>query len=148
MDKDELQTYPLGILVPLQNILKILEDKLSEVRDNLELLDRADLQRCSAIINSIRSDSKEVLKRGQRDSYMLYKVPLAKNRSSLSKKPSDIYSILSEIVKSASQVPLDGSAMRMSNIQDDEDIDEGRSLKLNAGLIFQKIKDLLMLYHY
>lgn len=70
VDKDELQTYPLGILVPLQNILKILEDKLSEVRDNLELLDRADLQRCSAIINSIRSDSKEVLKRGQRDSYM------------------------------------------------------------------------------
>ncbi|CAI4739708.1 BBL_G0044880.mRNA.1.CDS.1 [Saccharomyces cerevisiae] len=140
VDKDELQTYPLGILVPLQNILKILEDKLSEVRDNLELLDRADLQRCSAIINSIRSDSKEVLKRGQRDSYMLYKVPLAKNRSSLSKKPSDIYSILSEIVKSASQVPLDGSAMRMSNIQDDEDIDEGRSLKLNAGLIFSEDK--------
>ena len=140
VDKNELQTYPLGILFPLQNILRILEDKLSEVRDNLELLDRADLQRCSAIINSIRNDSKEVIKRGERDSSMLYKVPLAKNRSCSSKKPSDIYTVLSEIVKSASQVPLDGSAMRMSNIQDDEDIDEGRSLKLNAGLIFSEDK--------
>lgn len=41
IEENEFQTYPLGILVPLQNILKILEDKLSQVQDDLELLDRA-----------------------------------------------------------------------------------------------------------
>ena len=72
IDKNELQTYPLGILVPLRNVLKILEDKLSEVRENLELLNRADLQRCSAIINSIRNDTKDIVGRDQKDSSVLY----------------------------------------------------------------------------
>ncbi|CAI4049724.1 anaphase promoting complex subunit 1 SKDI_14G1530 [Saccharomyces kudriavzevii IFO 1802] len=140
IDKSELQTYPLGILVPLQNILRILEDRLSEVQDNLEMLDRADLQRCSAIIKSIKNNSKEFIKRGQKDNSILCKLPVARDTGSLCKKPDDIYSVLSEIVKCASQVPRDGSAMRMSNIQDDEDIDEGRFLKLNAGLIFSEDK--------
>ncbi|CAI4049999.1 hypothetical protein N7582_004805 [Saccharomyces uvarum] len=140
IEENEFQTYPLGILVPLQNILKILEDKLSQVQDDLELLDRADLQRCSAIIKGIKNDSQETIKRGQKDSSISYKLPVTRNRGAVRRKPDDIFTVLSEIVKCASQVPLDGSAMRMSNIQDDEDIDEGRSLKLNAGLIFSEDK--------
>lgn len=131
--REEIETYPVGILVPLEMMLKRIEDKLSQVDLSLDLsvISRPDLKRCVASIKQIKNDLT-----AQTKHFQLYKAAPRLSQTNLKAAPKDIYTALSDVIKSTRFFTAEKGLM--TDTQDLDDFDEGYSLKKNAGLIFSE----------
>lgn len=137
ISKEEIETYPIGMLTPLSKMLKKIEDKLSQVNVNLDLsvICRPDLERCVALIEQIKSDvDKDLLSKTSRQ--LKFTGPQTKSKPEV----KDLYTILTDVVKSSRHF----SSERSSGNEDQsaDDFDEGSTLKKNAGLIFSEDRRL------
>ncbi|EDO16379.1 hypothetical protein Kpol_1051p28 [Vanderwaltozyma polyspora DSM 70294] len=132
--KPEIDTYPVGVLTPLRYLLKRIEDSISSISEdvNLEVIARADLNRCLERIKQLKSDSFP----SSQDILPRYIPPKGNSYENEVAKPKNIYSLVTEIVTKS----ISGNANKSSvdNEEESNTLDDGYSLKHNAGLIFSQ----------
>lgn len=150
--KQEIETFPLGILAPLNKMLGKVEKRLCQIDVNLDLsvISRHDLERCVSIIKQLQNDTGTVLSEDQLKSFNPYRAPLKLSQTHTKVSPKDIYTVLAEVVKSTNRFTLERGSIE-ENAETD-DFDEGYTLKKNAALIFSDdrrfyhVLSLLMYY--
>ncbi|CAR29277.1 hypothetical protein ZYGR_0Z01990 [Zygosaccharomyces rouxii] len=132
--KQEINTFPLGLLAPLCKMLAKIEEKLCQVDVNLDLsvISRHDLERCVFTIRQLRNDT--AMAEDQSKSLNPYRAPLKLSQNNTKVSPKDIYTVLAEVVKSTNRFTLERGSIEEN--ADMDDFDEGYTLKKNAGLIF------------
>lgn len=145
IEREDIETYPLGIMTPLKKILSLIEGKLSRINANLNMstISRPDIERCMAVLKQIDKDIES--------SHFSSRVIKPSSHSMKSKsEPKGIYAILTDVIKSTRQFTFDKNSITDENGSDD--FDEGSSLKRNAGMIFSEDRRLnyvlSLLTHY
>ncbi|QLQ82643.1 hypothetical protein HG537_0H04060 [Torulaspora globosa] len=144
IDKEEIETYPLGVMTPLRKILGLIEQRLSRINLNLDMstISRPDIERCMAMVKQIDKDIESSHRRFQAS-----KPYYIKGKSKPESK--GIYTILTDVIKSTRQFALEKTSFTDNN--DMDDFDEGSTLKRNAGMIFsedQRLNYVLSLLTY
>ncbi|CDH14473.1 related to Anaphase-promoting complex subunit 1 [Zygosaccharomyces bailii ISA1307] len=131
--REEISTFPLGILAPLRKMLEIVEEKLCEIDTKLDLsvVSRPDLERCVSTIRQLKHDTEDQIK-----NLSPYRASLKLCNGNMKMVPKDIYTVLTEVVKSTNRFTLERGMMEENPEMDD--FDEGYTLKKNAGLIFSE----------
>lgn len=146
ISKEEIETFPLGMLKPLSHMLKKIESKLSQVDIELDLsiISRPDLEKCVTLIRRMKSDIE-----GDLPYRTSRRLNLKTTQSVTESRPKDLYTILTDVMKSSRRFSLE-RGVGIENRSTD-DFDEGSSLKKNAGLIFsddRRLNHVLSLLTY
>lgn len=135
IDKQDIETYPLGIMAPLRKMLKLIEQKLSQINTSLDMsiISRPDIDRCMLMLKQIGRDIEDThhsLKTSR--PYQTY----------LGSKPASkgIFAILTDVIKSTKQFTQEKNPIINDN--DLDDFDEGSTLKRNATVIFSEDRRL------
>ncbi|QLL34572.1 hypothetical protein HG536_0G04340 [Torulaspora globosa] len=131
IDKEDIETYPLGVMTPLRKILGLIEQRLSRINVNLDMstISRPDIERCMAMVKQIDKDIESSHRR-----FQAFKPYYIKGESKPESK--GIYTILTDVIKSTRQFTLEKTSFTDNNHMDD--FDEGSTLKRNAGMIFSE----------
>lgn len=161
IDKFEIETYPFGIMLPLNVLLDKLEKKLLQVdiNDNIDLslIARHDLNVHIQIVRSLLKERSKIhgqnknnilgsptsaitlnnshmeITNSSKQYFRILNKFMSLGNNKYLQKPTDIYSLAKEIIKrSDSNSNVDGLP------DDDVDIDEGKYLKRNRLLIFSQ----------
>lgn len=144
INREDIETYPLGVMTPLRKILGLIEQRLSQINLNLDMstILRPDIERCMALVKQINKDIENSHHRFQAS-----KPCYVKRKSKPESK--GIYTILTDVIKSTRQFTLEKTSFTDNN--DMDDFDEGSTLKRNAGMIFsedQRLNYVLSLLTY
>lgn len=134
ISKQEIQTFPLGLLAPLSKMLSKVEERLCQVDANLDLsvISRHDLERCVFTIKQLQNETR--ISEDSSKGLNPYRAPLKLSQNNVKISPKDIYTVLAEVVKSTNRFTLERGSIEENAEMDD--FDEGYTLKKNAGLIF------------
>ncbi|QLG74147.1 hypothetical protein HG535_0G00320 [Zygotorulaspora mrakii] len=148
IEKEDIELYPIGIITPLKKMLQRVEDRLSQAGSsvNLSVIKRHDLKRYVGAIKHIANEIEIAFENNAQISKI---VPGGFKNYSMS-KPRDIFTILSDVVKSSRHFNTE-KGLVTDNFQYTDDFDEGHTLKSNAALIFsedRRFNDALTLLIY
>ncbi|CCF56181.1 hypothetical protein KAFR_0A07470 [Kazachstania africana CBS 2517] len=153
---EEINSYPIGIMNPIKNLLRMVESTISKPSPslNLSLISRSDLERCLNVkrYNRIFSSASASPLTTMNTQAVNLSGRYRKKNPALSKH-RDIRSILGDIIKVTSQSHIENPLFNQIsqidyNFNNDQKVNESELIKQNVNLIFpqdQRFKNALSL---